>query len=340
MPSFNIRAKITGTELNKFAKDLERDTFRILIGNLQAATAGIQRDVRRHFNVALVSNKTWRSLETGNLKAEFGFTDEFAGQALLDIQKRLLTSIFVKGIFPRSRNFKTQFKAFYNIRFGKGDFSEILSSPFASYQSTQVSTFIGKGALFNRTKNADNPLTRDVDWLEWLLFTKGQTVVDDYYVVFGTYDKRFSRSGKAIMRPLSRVFRKKRFQAFPDRAPKAYSVSPTFAGTREDNFVTEVIQTIEPFLGKIVEKNIDNRVTQAGRELAIAGEIKKGFESEVFLEGVEGVFDDPSEVFADVRQAFDDLKEIQQANELPTNLTTNIGTGGGRRVIRRSRKED
>lgn len=72
-------------------------------------------------------------------------------------------------------------------------------------------------------------------WLEWLLTFGDSIIIADFGVQFGAFED--TRSGRARMNS--------KF------AP--YKVNSAFSGTRDDNFITRAIQTIEPDITRILK---------------------------------------------------------------------------------------
>ena len=72
-------------------------------------------------------------------------------------------------------------------------------------------------------------------WLEWLLTFGDSIIIADFGVQFGAFED--TRSGQARMNS--------KF------AP--YKVNSAFSGTRDDNFITRAIQTIEPDIARILK---------------------------------------------------------------------------------------
>lgn len=156
-----------------------------------------------------IASDTYRSLTTGRLWFEFGFSDPvgFATQVIVE----LLRFLDVKVIASKG---DSRFGRFLNLKaIAPAAIDELISSPNASYPS--------KGG--------------PVNWLEWLLTRGTQEVVATHYIKFGNF--KTSRSGGALMAKLNS-------KKTGVQNAKAYSVSPSFAGTPNDNWITKTLQTV------------------------------------------------------------------------------------------------
>lgn len=142
----------------------------------------------QHFILKYIRNtKVWQSLLNGGKKgldAHFGIPREQLASKL-----ESLLSIWANEISIKAEAVKFLGDTFimtYKIEAIRADWADVLSSD--------------AGVTWNYSRNY--PAGLRLPWLEWLLVSGDQLVIDGYTIDFGDYPSpKPSRSGKAIMRP-------------------------------------------------------------------------------------------------------------------------------------------
>lgn len=79
----------------------------------------------------------------------------------------------------------------------------------------------------------------DLNWLEWLLLFGNKTIIKDYVVEFGVNPR--SRTGRAVMRGTQKG---------------KWSVPSEFAGTKNNNWITRAIDSIDGEINSIIKEAI------------------------------------------------------------------------------------
>ena len=80
-------------------------------------------------------------------------------------------------------------------------------------------------------------------WLEWLLIYGDKTIIQDYVVIMKPTPQ--SRSGMAIM---------------AQQVGGQWRVPPEFSGTPDNNFITEILESMGPEIELMIEKEFTNRL--------------------------------------------------------------------------------
>ena len=80
-------------------------------------------------------------------------------------------------------------------------------------------------------------------WLEWLLTYGDKTIIQDYVVIMKPTPQ--SRSGMAIM---------------AQQVGGQWRVPPEFSGTPDNNFITEILESMGPEIELMIEKEFTNRL--------------------------------------------------------------------------------
>lgn len=166
---------------------------------LTRAVGPILRDIRLLIDQTVRGSDTYKSLTTGELRGEFGLRN--ANQSLEEIINLLQMSVNVQ--MEPVRYTANELRGGILIQFLKSDYSEILSSSAASYQSNQFT----------------------IEWLKWLLTYGDSIIIADYSIAYNltAAQKARSRTGVALMLPLGIGWR----------------VPPAWAGTADDNWLTK-----------------------------------------------------------------------------------------------------
>lgn len=108
-----------------------------------------------------------------------------------------------------------------------GIYVGLVPASYTDFLSHPLSSYASKGG--------------QVDWLEWLLLAGTQIVVVDHHIVYSSAKSvvNFSRSGEALMYPGG-----------------TYSVPSIYAGTKDDNWITRVIFSLQPDIEDIIQEEI------------------------------------------------------------------------------------
>tara|TARA_B100002019_G_scaffold65741_1_gene56455 strand:- start:8727 stop:9365 length:639 start_codon:yes stop_codon:yes gene_type:complete len=120
---------------------------------------------------AIVSNRTYSSLVSGQLKTEFGL-DNASGRLseILTFWRKITVD------YKKPKIVQDQIKASFSLSMIKSDYSDVLKT---------------SGATVNTEKGSK------LEWLEWLLLFGDKTIVKEYEIKLGPNPK--SRSGGGIM---------------------------------------------------------------------------------------------------------------------------------------------
>lgn len=168
---------------------------------LRRYSSVISRKIGALVGNAIMSSEHVKSLLTGQLKADFGLSDQMAEQALKELIQEIRSTITVKLEISSGMAFSLR------VSFLKTGISQLLSN-IGEYDSNGNS----------------------IQWMRWLLLNGSEVIIDDFFVYNDT-SKETSRSKMAIMVPSG-------------SSNKVFRVDPIFAGTEEDNFVIDAINSI------------------------------------------------------------------------------------------------
>ena len=181
---------------------------------MRSAAPQINARVGQLIETKLRSTPHAREILSGKLRADFGLTDSAANTAVQDLIEAVKRSVKVN----------------LDIR-GRGSLGNLAWSMSVSILPDGFTDTIKQiGAYKSRSG--------EIDWMDWLL-TKGVTIIyDDYFVAYG---KEFpgSRSGNAIMLPAG-------------SSGRLFRVDPVFAGTTDDNFVVNTVNSLLPEIAKLM----------------------------------------------------------------------------------------
>lgn len=187
-------------EIQELIDDILEESKAFAINDLKNLKSFIQPKLRKIVYDSIIYSEEGRSLLKGRMMGEFGLIDPLTD--LEDIVKAISKAIIFE--------FRGE-----NLYLGlfKSDFSDALGSEGSSYYSV--------------SKSGDRTL---VPWLEWLLFSGGQGVVEDHVLIRGNITS--SRSGRAIM---------------VENSGSSYTVRQDFSpGTSSNNWITNVAKALEP----------------------------------------------------------------------------------------------
>lgn len=168
---------------------------------LRRYSSVISRRIGSLVGDAIMSSEHVKSLISGQLKADFGLSDQMAEQALKELIQEIRSTITVKLEITNRMAFSLR------VSFLKTGISQLLSN-IGEYDSNGNS----------------------IQWMKWLLLNGSEVIIEDFYV-YNDASKKTSRSKMAIMVPSG-------------SSNKVFRVDPIFAGTEEDNFVIDAINSI------------------------------------------------------------------------------------------------
>jgi len=139
---------------------------------LLSVVFALQREIRRLLEERITNSETWKSLESGQLRAEFGLPDDVTTrlQEILDIWLRQI-DVDYKVLTGSST-----LRGGITINMLDTDWNQVLSSSAAS--------IVTKYGMV-------------LPWLEWLLTYGDKAIIQDYTVLMRASPQ--SRSGMAIM---------------------------------------------------------------------------------------------------------------------------------------------
>lgn len=151
------------------------------------------------------SSPTVSSLLNGGLRGEMGLSS--AESSLNDVLETIKNSVDVS--FTKFRSPKADFAGGLKISIIKKNFSQILASNGASYDSNG----------------------HPIPWLSWLLVEGDKIIISDHFIVFDLNSrmKEASRTGDALMLPSG-------------QSGKYWRVPPEHSGTIQDNFITRALK--------------------------------------------------------------------------------------------------
>lgn len=186
-----------------FQKRIITEFLRQINPKLRKSKAKLSTEVGNILSAAVNESKEVQSMLHGTLSAELGFIS--AASIVKQITKAVQRSVRVESEAFKYQGGK-QIIGKFSIVAIHDDFSDLISEiPSAAY-----------------TSNGYN-----VEWLKWLLFEGNNLIIADYEIIYGTYGRGHSRSGKAIMQE--------------NLAGSGYRIPSKFAGTQYDNFITRSI---------------------------------------------------------------------------------------------------
>lgn len=141
---------------------------------------------------------------------------------LPDSESRLSTILGIVSNIQTSYNeptiIKNQIKASFSLNMIPSDYSDLLASSVA---------------IFTTEKGSQ------LEWLKWLLLFGDKTIIKDYIVEIGPNAR--SRTGNAIM--VSTI-------------KGRWNVPPEFAGTKNNNWITRAIDSVNNDIIQLLEKSL------------------------------------------------------------------------------------
>lgn len=170
---------------------------------------------------AIKNSRTYNSLISGPLQAHFGLVNPAGDMDQIISSLKNLVKVDHEPFKIRGNQYQRNITGNVTLSIigQENNLRKLLNSPGARYDSH------------------GGP----VDWLEWLLFEGGNTVVFDYGIKFGNFPLDYSRTGRAIM--------------IPDL--RGYEVPFDHSGTESDNFITRALRDIEDELDRVFKINLN-----------------------------------------------------------------------------------
>jgi hypothetical protein len=189
---------------------------------LESRITTIARRSRILLRTAILNNETVQDLISGQLKVDFGLTEDLARSSVSQIINAIGDAVSVE-FFPGGAS---------GDRVGGG------------YKIGTIRVLINgnqaSGIVLGKANVSYDSNGSKIDWLRWLMTAGSQVVIAGYEVASTVdYDGR-SRSGGGFMIKTGGDFR----------------VDPEHAGTAGDNFITRAISSIGPEIGKIIKEEI------------------------------------------------------------------------------------
>tara|TARA_R110000824_G_scaffold168645_4_gene345622 strand:+ start:731 stop:1417 length:687 start_codon:yes stop_codon:yes gene_type:complete len=226
MTKGNLSIQLLGT-----SSDFERYVMKTIEAQMDKAVNKsipiIEARAKPAINLAISECEEMKSLQGGDLMGQLGLTASTAKNAVDNIAEAVSESIS----FTNTRAKTKKGVGGLEVHFQPTSFSNILSLSDSSYSYSK------KASLWGQIISGKV----EIDWLSWLL-TKGDSIIVSGF----HYEPKLGkgRSGKGSMREKG-----------------SWRVSPTHAGTGDDNFITralqskETVKAISSVIQKAIEKN-------------------------------------------------------------------------------------
>jgi len=196
--------------------------------------AGIK--IKNLFRRKMYESVTYRELSTkGRLVGELGL--ESPKSKIDAIIEKWVQSLKVTLRPTKSGGFGI--KGGFKIQMVRANYAEVLKMPESKQRATSKRKTIKEWKLMH--------------WLEWLLIRGDERIIIGYDVLFkaGT-----GRTGLAIMIQPKNKSSRDRSGYVRGNTSRAWSVPPEFTGTRDNNFVTEVLMKMEGDIIRIIKDEI------------------------------------------------------------------------------------
>lgn len=213
--SFSIQVRLVESS-SEIAKNINEILAKQINRRLPRVFARSQDVIKEQVLSGIRNQPEYQALISGSLKHEFGLPD--AGSRVESILKTLEQSMVVK--YEKSLGTPGGVRGGFIIEFIKADYSDILSSPEATFTTEKGS---------------------NLEWLNWLLVQGDNSIVLGYEFVIGS--SVFSRTGSGIM--------KSNLSGF-------WRVPPEYAGTLDNNWITRGILSVESIIEKYLVELIQD----------------------------------------------------------------------------------
>jgi len=149
---------------------------------LVKAKPAIQTRISNLLRIAIEGSLTIQSLKNGQLRIDFGLTDDAAASAVSDIVNAVVTSV--------------------NIFFNKSRRGKTLGTLVIQIDPATVSAAVETSSMGSYFSNG-----HQITWLDWLMTKGTQVIIEDFEVTSTVdYDDR-SRSGGGFMLQTGGIFR-------------------------------------------------------------------------------------------------------------------------------------
>ena len=208
-----IRLKILESKAQIASKIKTALLKKISAVNLGQAAMGAEKQIRTVFKQRMRESFTYMSLvNRTKILGEMGLENPQAKlEAIID---KWAMSTKVKLFLPRGST--KGIRAGFRINMVKSNYAEVLRMAEAKQLGTNTS---GQNQVLLR-------------WLDWLLLRGDDEIIVGYdaRVVYGQ-QTRFSRTGLALM--------------MKTKNGQSWSVPPEISGTKDNNFVTEVLENMK-----------------------------------------------------------------------------------------------
>lgn len=156
-------AQITQNILKALSKEVNK--------HFKKAFESCKNDIVNIVSSAITSHRTYKSLESGVLRAEFGL-DGSSGR--LSQILNFWQNLEVNYNAPKIKS--NQIVGSFSLSMIRSDYSDVFGSP---------------AAVVNTTKGSQ------LEWLKWLLLFGDKQIIKDFEIKFGP--NPYSRSGDAVM---------------------------------------------------------------------------------------------------------------------------------------------
>ena len=196
---------------------------------LKVAASLASADIRVAFRRALMQSNTYQDLisDTSVLRGEMGLTNPVG--KLDDLIN--IWSQSIKFTFRKVTRSALGISGGFTIKFNRASWADVLSSSSAKQDNTH-------------SRSGNPPV---LNWLEWLLIRGDESIIIGYDASFAErHGASSGRTGLAIMiKP--KIFR-------------SWSVPPGYSGTKDRNFVTQVLDKMEQPVCIAIEKGLKTAV--------------------------------------------------------------------------------
>ena len=224
MAKGNLSIDLLGT-----AADFERYIMKAIEAQMDRAVNKaipiIKSQAKPVISLAISECEEMKSLQGGDLMGQLGLTPSTANNAIDNIADAVSESISFTNTSSKTKKGVGGLE----VHFQPTSFSNILSLSSGSYSYSK------KTSLWGQVVSGKV----EIDWLSWLL-TKGDSVIVSNFHYEPKVGK--GRSGKGSMREKG-----------------SWRVSPAYAGTEQDNFITRALQSKETVkaISRVIQKAIE-----------------------------------------------------------------------------------
>jgi hypothetical protein len=187
---------------------------------IQQSIPGIQKKIVDLAISKIKAEPEYDALLNGQLRLEFGIPNP---TTMVDVIIGMWANNIVVNQTP-FRKTKSGISGSFSINMIKDDFSDVLA-------------FTSASTVYDTSSGAELP------WLQWLLLDGSKILVRNHYVKIGP--NRNSRTGMAVM---------------AESKSQNWRVPSEYAGTKNNNWVTRALSTINNEISDIIEKEIVSNI--------------------------------------------------------------------------------